>query len=153
MAGRIAAETVLSYDVFMAQTLTSKTRVEDVYARIRADILSGQLQTGQRLRLAALCKDHAVSLSIIREALTRLAAEKLVRAKPQQGFAVIGLSTEELRDMTFARIAVESVALRRSIERGDIEWQGRLLAAHHRLACQFASKRDPLFASNSDPSG
>jgi DNA-binding GntR family transcriptional regulator len=118
----------------MSQTRTAKTLVEDVYARIRTDILGGRLQAGQRLKLALLCKEHAVSLSIVREALTRLAAEKLVRAKPQQGFAVIGLSVDELRDMTVARIAVESVALRRSIERGDLEWEGRLLAAHHRLA-------------------
>lgn len=118
----------------MAYTQHAKTLAEEVHQRIRADILAGRLLPGQRLKLALLCDEHGVSLSIVREALTRLAAEKLVRAQPQQGFAVTALSVTELRDLTFVRIAIESVALRRAIELGGVEWESRLLAAHHRLA-------------------
>ncbi len=118
----------------MAHTLHAKTLSEEVHQRIRADILAGRLLPGQRLKLAQLCQQHGVSLSIVREALTRLAAEKLVRAQPQQGFTVTALSPAELRDLTFVRISIESVALRRSIELGGLEWEARLLAAHHTLA-------------------
>jgi len=118
----------------VAQTQRAKTLAEEVHQRIRADILAGRLLPGRRLKLALLCEEHGVSLSIVREALTRLAAEKLVRAQPQQGFAVVALSAAELRDLTFVRISIESVALRRSIELGGVEWEAGLLAAHHRLA-------------------
>lgn len=117
----------------MAARPPAKTLAEEVHRRVRADILGGRLLPGQRLRLATLCADYGVSLSIVREALTRLAAEKLVRAQPQQGFAVTSLSAADLRDMTFVRIEIEGLALRRSIERGDVAWESRLLAAHHTL--------------------
>lgn len=118
----------------MAYTQHARTLAEEVHQRIRGDILAGRLLPGRRLKLALLCQAHGVSLSIVREALTRLAAEKLVRAQPQQGFTVTALSAAELQDLTFVRIAVESVALRRALERGGVAWESRLLAAHHTLA-------------------
>ncbi len=118
----------------MTQTAAPRTLAEEVYLRIRAGILNGRLLPGQRLKLALLCEEHGASLSIVREALTRLAAEKLVRAQPQQGFAVTSLSPAALRDMTFVRIQIESIALRRAMELGGVEWEAGILAAHHVLA-------------------
>jgi DNA-binding GntR family transcriptional regulator len=117
----------------VSYTQNARTLAEEVHQRIRGDILAGRLLPGQRLKLALLCQEHGVSLSIVREALTRLAAEKLVRAQPQQGFAVTSLSVAELQDLTFVRITIESVALRRAIERGGVDWEARLLATHHTL--------------------
>ncbi len=37
-------------------------------------------------------------------------------------------------DITETRVTVESVALQRSIERGDLAWESRIVAAFHRLA-------------------
>ena len=48
------------------------TLSEQRYASIRADILAGRARPGERLRLAALAERHGVSLSVVREALTRL---------------------------------------------------------------------------------
>jgi GntR family carbon starvation induced transcriptional regulator len=111
-----------------------RTLVDAVYAGIKADILLGRLLPGQQLRLGELCKQHDVSLSVVREAVTRLAAEHLVQARPQQGFNVRRLSVPDLLDLTRARIEIESLTLRESIDRGDIAWEGELVAAHHRLA-------------------
>lgn len=113
---------------------TSKTLAEQIHRQVRADILAGRLLPGQKLKLGVLCEQHGVSLSIVREALTRLAAEKLVRAQPQQGFTVTALSPGELEDLTFLRIETESLAIRRSIELGDVGWEARILGAHHTLA-------------------
>lgn len=118
----------------MARTGTAKTLAEDIYQRIRADILGGRLSVGQRLKLAAMAAGYDVSLNIVREALTRLAADKLVKTQPQQGFAVTAMTAAEMRDLTFVRVSIESIALRRTIEQGGVEWEARLLAAHHRLA-------------------
>ncbi|MBV9835031.1 MAG: GntR family transcriptional regulator [Alphaproteobacteria bacterium] len=118
----------------MTQTVAPKTLVEEVYLRIRASILAGRLLPGQKLKLALLCEEHGASLSIVREALTRLSAEKLVRSQPQQGFTVTSLSPAGLRDLTFVRIQIESIALRRAMELGGVEWEAGVLAAHHVLA-------------------
>lgn len=126
----------------MTQTVASKTLVEEVYLRIRASILAGRLLPGQKLKLALLCGEHGASLSIVREALTRLSAEKLVRSQPQQGFTVASLSAAGLRDLTFVRIQVESIALRRALELGGVEWEAGVLAAHHVLA------NTPVHAAN-----
>ena len=112
----------------------AKTLQEQVYRKVRADILTGKLRPGQRLKLAVLRAEHGVSLSVVREALTRLAEQKLLRLEPQQGFEVASLSVPDLLDLTAARIAIEGLALRQAIARGDVAWEAKLVAAHHTLA-------------------
>lgn len=106
---------------------------ETIYARIRELILTGQLLPGNKLKISDLAHRFDVSLNVIREALNRLAGELLVDIAPQQGFSVRGLDAGELRDLTEQRIVFESIALRKSIETYDVEWQARLVAANHRL--------------------
>lgn len=118
----------------MARTGTAKTLAGDLTQRIRADILGGRLALGQRLKLATLAAEYGVSLAIVREALTNLANDKLVRTQPQQGFAVTALTAAELQDLTFVRASIEGIALERAIARGSVDWEASLLAAHHRLA-------------------
>ena len=118
----------------MLSRRTAKTLQEDVYQKVRADILAAKLRPGQRLRLAELRAAHGVSTSVVREALTRLAEQKLVRLEPQQGFAVASLSVPDLLDLTAVRVAIEDLALRRAIERGDVAWEARIVAANHVLA-------------------
>jgi len=81
---------------------------------------------------------HEVSLNVVREALSRLAGERLVRALQQQGFvvelSVVELSVADLVDLTDVRGTIETAALRRSVERGDLHWESSLVAAHHELA-------------------
>ena len=104
-----------------------------VYEQVRAAILSGALKPGQRLRISDLSAQHEVSLNVVREALNRLTGEQLVQAIPQIGFAVTGLSLDDLVDLVRVRVAIESTALRWSIEQGDITWESHVVAAHYRL--------------------
>jgi DNA-binding GntR family transcriptional regulator len=113
----------------VARSLTERT-----YTCLRADILAGRFVPGQRLRPTELAGIHGVSLNVVREALNRLAGERLVLASPQQGFAVVTLTVDDLVDLTDVRTLVETAALRRSIERGDLAWESEVVAAHHRLA-------------------
>lgn len=128
-----------------------RTLVDDVYAGIKADILLGRLLPGQRLHLGELCKRHDVSLSVVREAVTRLASEHLVQARPQQGFNVRQLSVPDLLDLTRARIEIETLTLRESVARGDVAWEADLVAAHHRLAAtKPALDNDAWMRAHSD---
>ena len=113
---------------------SASTRVEEVYAQLRADVVEGRLQPGAKLMLTPLCQRFGVSLSVVREALTRLAEQKLARAMPQQGFMVTPLSRAHLLELTDARLEIERAVLRRALEHGDLAWEARVIAAHHLLA-------------------
>jgi GntR family carbon starvation induced transcriptional regulator len=94
----------------------------------------GRLLPGTKLNLAEEAKARGVSLTVVREAVTRLASERLMQATPQQGFRVWPLSVPDLLDLTRVRIEIESLTLRESVENGDLQWEAELVAAHHRLA-------------------
>ena len=115
--------------------MTSESmRTRSVYATLRADLLAGRVEPGAKLRLAALGSRFDVSLSVVREALTRLSEQGLVVANPNRGFSVVELSSEDLIDLTRTRVDIETLAVRRSVEQGGLEWETFLVAAHHRLA-------------------
>jgi GntR family carbon starvation induced transcriptional regulator len=93
---------------------------------LRADILSGELRPGQRLRAADIAPRYGVSATPLREALQRLAVEGLVVQDARIGVRVSLISRDDLRDVYETRVVLESEALRRSIARGDGAWLGRV---------------------------
>jgi DNA-binding GntR family transcriptional regulator len=121
----------------------ARSLTERVYECLRADILAGRFSPGQRLRPTDLAALNGVSLNVVREALNRLAGQRLVQASPQQGFSVVQVSASDLHDLTDVRVLVETAALRRSIEYGDLAWESALVAAHHRLANTPMTEEDP----------
>jgi GntR family carbon starvation induced transcriptional regulator len=130
----------------MARSGSARTLVDDVYTEIKSDIILGRLIPGQRLHLGEFQKAHDVSLTVVREAVTRLASEHLVQARPQQGFTVRALSVPDLLDLTRARIEIEALTLRESVAVGDVAWEAELVAAHHRLAGAIAAPGEINFA-------
>jgi GntR family transcriptional regulator, carbon starvation induced regulator len=118
----------------MARQRQGRSLAEDVYESLRADILFGRRVPGSRIQLRDFADEHAVSLSVVREAVTRLAGDELVEASPQRGFRVRSLSVANLRDLTWTRIQIETLALRESIAKGDVNWEADVVSAHHRLA-------------------
>ena len=107
---------------------------QDAYERLRADLLTCRLQPGARLKIGELCAALSVSLSAVREALSRLTSEGLVIAEPQRGFRVAPISPEELHDLTGVRVRIECLCLERTMEVGDVGWEAQLLASFHRLS-------------------
>ena len=113
-----------------------------MFDQLRADVLTGRLAPGSKLKLAVLGERYSASLSVVREALSRLAEQGLVIPHPQRGFSVMPLSPEDLTDLTNTRIDLETLAARRSVERGDLAWETRLVGAHHTLAGTSAATPD-----------
>lgn len=105
----------------------------EVFERIRADILSSRLQPGTKLRFQSLRDAYGVGLSPLREALSRLAENRLVVATGQRGFRVATVSVHDILDISMVSKKIESLALRLSIENGDDPWEARIVAAHHRI--------------------
>lgn len=110
-----------------------RTIADEVYIRLRHDIVSGKLPADERLRLEALKAAYDVGMSPLREALSRLASENLVVAIGQRGFSVAPVSLAELHDICRLRITLETMALRDSIAHGTVDWEARIVASLHRL--------------------
>lgn len=101
---------------------------------IRQDIIAGTLAPGQKLKLERLKDRYAVSVSTLRETLSRLASENLVIAEGQRGFEVAPVSVGELENLGDLRLLLESHAVSLSFAAGDLDWEGRIVAAHHKLS-------------------
>jgi DNA-binding GntR family transcriptional regulator len=114
---------------------------ELVYAHLRDAIMRGDYAPGDALKPHELAKERGVSLAVVREALLRVVGEGLADRLPNRGFAVPVLSDDRWQEIAEARRTVEPVVLRMSIERGDLDWEARVRAAHHRLA------RTPAYVS------
>ena len=112
------------------------TLSETAYLAIRRDIIQGKLAAGQPLRMAELSARYAMGFSPLREALSRLQAERLVVAEALRGFKVAPLSVNEMQDAIETRILVESDALRLSIQHGDDDWSAAIVAALYALNLQ-----------------
>ncbi|WID99520.1 GntR family transcriptional regulator [Bosea vestrisii] len=112
---------------------------EQAYERIRSDIIFGRLRPGQRLTLEKLRPAYGVGISTLREILSRLTPEGLVTAEGQRGFQVAPCSAEDLKEIAALRLLIEKNALVKSFQAGDMEWEGRVVASHHKLARLEAS--------------
>jgi DNA-binding GntR family transcriptional regulator len=114
-------------------TSGSQTRADEVYQRLRSEILAGRLAPGARLPFAELSQRYDTSTGVLREVLPRLVEQGLVVSKPQIGFRVVSVSPEDLLHLTEVRVMIESLALRQSVVQGDLTWESDILAAHHRM--------------------
>ncbi|KWR70205.1 hypothetical protein RN04_15325 [Arthrobacter sp. W1] len=101
---------------------------------IRRTILDGFWSPGDRLQPTALAMQFETSTTVIRESLTRLAGENLVVIRPNRGFFVPDLDLRELADITELRCSTEALAARLAVERGDVAWESKVIAAHHKLS-------------------
>ncbi len=115
-------------------TAPSATVGELTYRRIRSDIVLGRLPPGRKLPLDRMRHDYGTSVSTLRELFNRLASEGLVVAEGARGFQVPAVSSSNLREIAAMRQLLECHGMQESFNRGDIEWEGRVVAAHHMLA-------------------
>jgi DNA-binding GntR family transcriptional regulator len=117
------------------QVITQPSTIgESAYQRVRSDIIFGRLPPGRKLKLERLKADYGASVSTLREILNRLHSERLVVAEGQKGFEVAPVSIPNLREIAALRQLLECRALEQSFKAGDMDWEGRVVAAHHRLA-------------------
>lgn len=87
------------------------TQATRLRTRLRTDILSGTLHSGQKIGQQALASRYGVSRIPLREALTELQAEGLVRHVPNRGFFVIEMSTEDMAEVYRLRELLEAEAI------------------------------------------
>jgi GntR family transcriptional regulator, carbon starvation induced regulator len=77
----------------------AKTVGDDGHRRIRRDIIFGTLPPEHKLRLEAMRGDYGLSISTLREILSRLSADGLVIAEGRRGFEVAPVSAQDLKGL------------------------------------------------------
>jgi DNA-binding GntR family transcriptional regulator len=118
---------------------------EEVYRKIRGAVVDGDFTPGMRLQPAVLGEQYGASTTVVREALANLAGERLILSEPGQGYFVPEIHRDRLRDITAVRCNTETLALSWAMERGGLDWESQLLAAHHRLS------RTPMRNDDNNP--
>ena len=103
-----------------------ETQREWVHHRIRGDLMRGRYAPGERLTIARLSEDLGVSMTPVREALNRLAAEGALVVDPNRSMSVPRPSLDELLTVRQVREMVEGLAARRAAERISVARLGRV---------------------------
>lgn len=106
---------------------------EQAFMRLRQDVLQGHFAPETKLKLDELQGHYGFSSSPLREALSRLAQEGLVRADERRGFRVAPISLDDMSDITRMRLMLDVPALRDAMACGDDAWEANIVAAFHRL--------------------
>jgi DNA-binding GntR family transcriptional regulator len=99
---------------------------DQVVAALRQAILDFQLKPGQRLVERELIESMGVSRTTVREALSVLTSEGLVTVVPQRGAHVAAPSLDDAEDLYDVRASLESLVVRRFVERASDEQVARL---------------------------
>src|ERR1700722_2070314 len=90
----------------------SGTLAEQVFCRLSAAILAGELAPGAKISEPALAKQYGVSRGPLREALHRLQERKLITRSPNQGPRVVKPSAAVLAELFVVREDLEGMAAR-----------------------------------------
>ena len=105
-----------------------------IYDDLHRKLVTAQFDHGEKLKSEELRHTYGCSANTIREVLFRLSTVGLVAFEEQRGFRARRTSRERQHDLTQFRILLEQEGASLSMKHGDIEWEARLSAAHHKLS-------------------
>jgi GntR family transcriptional regulator, carbon starvation induced regulator len=137
----------------LARLEQTATQADQAYEALLAQILDCRLAPGTKIIISDVALRLGLSPGAVREALSRLAAEKWTIATAQKGYSVTPVSADELKDLTRTRIIIEQICLRAAIAHGDLEWESSIVAAYHRLhrismiAAEASSRLNPAWVA------
>lgn len=99
---------------------------DQVADALRDAIVELRLKPGQRLVERELIQAFDVSRASVREALNQLASEGLVTMVPRKGAQVSAPTLDDAEDLYGVRAAIESLLIRRFVQRASEETMSRL---------------------------
>lgn len=97
-----------------------------VYSALKQQILTCMLAPGADLNEKVLCDELKVSRTPLREALNRLANERLVLLAPRRGYAVVSITVQDILELTEVRRGLESECAALAAERATAQDIARL---------------------------
>jgi DNA-binding GntR family transcriptional regulator len=104
---------------------------------LRELIVMGEIAPGTPLRLEEIADRLGMSISPVREAVRQLEALGLAEHVPYKGARVTEIDPGEMRDVYEARLALESVAVRRAALEWNEDAEALLLSALEELSAAY----------------
>lgn len=111
-----------------------KYNTPQILETLRERLTLAHYPLGTKLRPAVLADEFGVSANTVRDVLLRLLAAGLLDYEDQRGFRVTADSPRRVHELTEFRILLEQEGATRSIQRGGLEWEAQMTAAHHKLS-------------------
>ncbi len=106
------SRTRVSTDAPSGPSLVVRTVADRVYDTLRQEVLDGRLLPGERLRESILAQRFGVSVTPIREAITRLSRDGLVSVDRYKGASVAHHTVRDFEEFYRIRIYLEVPAAR-----------------------------------------
>lgn len=103
----------------------------DGYRWLKNDIIRGNFQPDEKLRMSLLTSRYALGVGPLREALSQLVAERLVTVVNQKGYRVASMSEQELLDIFDARANMEAMLV--SLAIAAVAMSGRQMFSQKRI--------------------
>jgi len=127
-----------------ATTLTDRIR-----QAVERDIVSGKLPPGTKLDEDSLAAQHGASRTPVREALQRLASQRLIELRAHAGAFVATPTVVELAEMFEAMAFLEGACAALAARRHTAQDRS-LLAVAHEACAKAAQQNDPVafYAAN-----
>ncbi len=125
-------------DVSLAKVARPLLR-DEAYERIRRAIIDGSLPPGTLLRDADLAEQLGLSRAPVRQALLRLAEERLVDSKPQSYTRVAELVPRDVREARQLIRALQEFAVREAMPRLGPAEVAEMRSANERFAAAIES--------------
>ncbi len=117
------------------------------HAQLRDALLAGRFQPGATLTLRSLAENFGISITPVRDAVTRLVAQGVLQLGPRNSAVVPHLTAAELKHITVVRCALEGRAAREATANRDDKALARL---ETRLATMRSLIRDRKLESYLD---
>jgi DNA-binding GntR family transcriptional regulator len=127
----------LQFDV-----LTPRQVSDEVYGALRAKILTCQLSPGERLDVDGIAQQLGVSRTPVKDALSRLSAERLIEIQPRRGTFVSPIRAVQVDEIFAVREALELKACELLAEKLDDDLIDTLRQLNEELAKPKISLQD-----------
>ncbi len=122
------------------------TIADTIYDALSQQIITGDLNAGEKLRQDHIARAFDTSHVPVREALLRLQAHGLAQSEPRRGMRVTALDPAEVREVIEMRVALESLALQHAVQ--NMTPAALKTADEARLACDQAETMPEWEARN-----
>jgi len=121
-----------------------RTLGDSAYLHLRELLMSGRVGPGERLSLRNLAEALGVSMMPVREAVTRLVADRALEVAPNRAVRVPVLTVTQFRELTAIRVEIEGFAAELAAKAGKPESVDSIAAAEKAFRTEAARRRPDL---------
>jgi len=125
-----------------------ETAADRVYARLRARIISGDLESGTQHSIYRLAEELGVSRTPVREAVLLLADAGLLTIEKNRGVTIRGMTLRDIREVFEFRLIIEVPAVSYAALHGGDELVARLRAEVEAMRAAAADDDEALFMAH-----